>query len=50
MYGSVYYEIKHQIQLGWGNRKNNSAVLCDKRINARIKGRACKIVVRPDML
>lgn len=48
--GELDAEITHRIQSGWRNWKNMSGVLCDRRINAKVKGKVYKTVVRPAML
>ena len=37
----------HRVQSGWNNWKRVSGVLCDKRINGKIKGKVYRTVVRP---
>ena len=48
--GSLDGEISHRIQSGWKNWKRTTAVLCDRTISARVKGKVFKSVVRPAML
>ena len=48
--GELDGEINHRIQSGWKNWKNMTGVLCDRRINAKLKGKVYKTVVRPAML
>ncbi len=48
--GELSAEIGHRIQRCWKNWRNMSGVLCDKRINVRVKGKVYKTVVRPAML
>ena len=42
-------EVNSRIQAGWSNWKRVSGVLCDRRINVRLKGKVHKTVVRPAM-
>ena len=40
----------YRIQSGWKNWKRVSGILCDRRINVRVKGKVYKTVVRPAMM
>ena len=48
--GNLDAEITHRVQAGWRNWRRMSGVLCDRRINVKVKGRVHKTVVRPAML
>ena len=48
--GELDAEINHRIQSGWKNWKNMTGVLCDRRINVKLKGKVYKTAVRPAML
>ena len=48
--GELDAEISHRIQSGWKNWKNMTGVLCDRRINLKLKGKVYKTAVRPAML
>ena len=48
--GELDAEMTHRIQSGWRNWKRVSGILCDRRINWRVKGKVYKTVVRPAMM
>ena len=48
--GSMDAEITHRVQAGWRNWRKMSGVLCDRKINVRLKGKVYKSVVRPAMM
>ena len=48
--GDLDAEITHRVQSGWNNWRKMSGVLCDNRINVKIKGKIYKTVVRPAMM
>lgn len=48
--GDLDCEISHRINTAWMNWKRMSGVLCDRRMNARMKGKIHKTVVRPAMM
>ena len=48
--GELDAEIDHRVQSGWKNWKNMTGVLCDRRINVKLKGKVYKTAVRPAML
>ncbi|KAK3539590.1 hypothetical protein QTP70_010259 [Hemibagrus guttatus] len=43
-------EVKKRVQAGWNGWRKVSGVLCDRKISARIKGKAYRTVVRAAML
>ena len=43
-------EISHRIRNGWKNRRDMTGVLCDKRLDPKVKGKVYKTAVRPEML
>ena len=43
--GNLDAEITHRVQAGWRNWRKMSGVLCDRRINVKVKGRVHKTVV-----
>jgi len=43
-------DINHRIRVGWQKRKNESGVLCDKKIPVRLKEKVYRMVVRPALL
>ena len=48
--GELDVEVNHRIQCGWNSWRRLSGVLCDKKINVRLKGKIYKTAVRPAML
>ena len=48
--GNLDAEITHRVQAGWRNWRKMSGVLCDPKINVRLKGKVYKTVVRPAMM
>ncbi|KAK3539824.1 hypothetical protein QTP70_013337 [Hemibagrus guttatus] len=48
--GECGKEVKKRVQAGWNGWRKVSGVLCDRKISARIKGKAYRTVVRPAML
>ncbi|XP_066941373.1 uncharacterized protein [Macrobrachium rosenbergii] len=48
--GNLDVEITYRVQTGWKNRRKMSGVLCDRRINVKVKGRVCKTGVRPALM
>ena len=48
--GDLDAEMTHRIQSGWKNWKRISGILCDRRINVRVKEKVYKTVVRPAMM
>ena len=47
--GELDAEVTHRVQSGWTNWKRVSGVLCDRRMNIKIKGKVYRSVVRPLM-
>ena len=43
-------EVKKRVQAGWNAWRRVSEVICDKRLPARVKGKAYSSVVRPAMV
>ena len=48
--GELDAEVTHGVQSGWKNWKRVSGVLCDMRMNVKIKGKVCRTVVRPALM
>ena len=48
--GELDVEISHRIQCGWNAWRKLSGVLCDKKMNVRLKGKVYKTAVRPAMM
>ena len=48
--GELDAEITHKVQSGWNNWKKVSGVLCDRRMNVKIKGKVYRTVVRPALM
>ena len=48
--GEYSREVKNRIQVGWSNWRRVSAVIHDRRVPAKVKGKVYKTVVRPSML
>ena len=49
-YGELDAEVTHRVQSGWKNGKTVSGVLCDRRMNMKIKGKVYRTVVRPALM
>ena len=47
--GELDAEVTHIVQGGWKNWKRVSGVLCDRRMNVKIKGKVYRTVVRCDV-
>ena len=47
--GELDDEVNNKIQAGWKNWRKMSGVLCDSRMNVKLKGKVFKAVVRPAM-
>ena len=43
-------EVTHRVQSGWKNWKRVSGVLCNRRMNMKIKGKVYRTVVRPALM
>ena len=48
--GELDAEVTHSVQSGWRNWKRVSGVLCDRRMNAMIKGKVYRTVVKPTLM
>ena len=48
--GSCEREVKKSVQPGWNGWRKVSGVICDRRLPARVKGKAYSSVVRPAMV
>ena len=48
--GDMNTEINKRTQCGWNNWRKMSGVLCDKRVQPRVKGKILKMIVQPAML
>ena len=48
--GSCERELKKRVQAGWNGWRKVSGVICDRRLPARVKGKAYSLVVRPAMV
>ena len=48
--GELDAEVSHRVQSGWKNGKRVSGVLCDMRMNGKIKGKVYRTVVRPALM
>ena len=48
--GSCEREVKKRVQAGWNGLRKISGVICDMRLQARIKGNVCSSEVRPAMV
>jgi hypothetical protein len=48
--GNIDEDISHGIKPGWIKWRQTSSVLCDKRIQWKLKGKFYRTIVRPAML
>ena len=48
--GDCEREVNKRVQAGWNGWRKVSGVICDKRLPARVKGKACSSMVRPAMV
>ena len=48
--GELDAEVTHRVQSGWKNWKRVSGVLCDRRMNMKIKEKVYRTVVRPALV
>ena len=48
--GELDVKINHRIQFGWNSWRKLSGVLCDKKMNVRLKVKVYKTALRPAML
>ena len=48
--GSCEMEVKKRVQAGWNGWRRVSGVICDRRLQARVKGKVYSLMVRPAMV
>ena len=48
--GELDAEVIHRVQSGWNNWERVYGVLCDRRMNVKIKGKVYRTVVRPALI
>ena len=48
--GSCEMEVKKRVQAGWNGWRKESGVICNNRLQARVKGKVYSSVVRPAMV
>ena len=48
--GGCKREVKKRVQAGWNGWRRVSGVICDRRLQARVKGKVYSSVVRPAMV
>ena len=48
--GSCEEEVRRRVQAEWQSWRRASRVPCERKLSARLKGKMCKSVVRPEML
>ena len=48
--GELDAKVTHRVQSGWKNGKRVSGVLCDRRMDVKIKGKVYRTVVRPALM
>ena len=48
--GGMTKEISQRVSAAWGNWKRCSGVLCDRRMQVKLKGKVYKTVIRPALL
>ena len=48
--GELDAEVTHRAQSGWRNWKRAYGVLCDRRMNVKIKGNVYRTMVRPALM
>ena len=48
--GELDAEVTHRVQSGWKNWKIVSGMLCDRRMNVKIKGKVYRTVIRPALM
>ena len=48
--GDCEREVKERVQAGWNGWRRVLGVICDRRLPARVKGKAYSSVVRPTMV
>ena len=48
--GECGREVKKRVQAGWNGLRRMSGVICDRRVQTRVKGKVYRVAVRPAML
>ncbi|PUZ56824.1 hypothetical protein GQ55_5G367400 [Panicum hallii var. hallii] len=48
--GDIDEDVRHRISAGWLKWRQASGVLCDKKVQQRLKGKFYRMVIRPAML
>ena len=48
--GGCEREVKKRVQAGWNGWRRVSGVICDRRLQARVKGKVYSLMVRPAMV
>ena len=48
--GELDAEVTHRLQSGWKNWNRVSGVLCDRKMNVKIKGKVYRTVVGPALM
>ena len=48
--GELDIEVNHRVQCGWNACRRLSGILCDRKVNVKLKGKVNKTAVRPAML
>lgn len=48
--GECEREVKKRVPAGWGGWRRVEGVICDRRVPARVKGKVCRTVARPDFV
>ena len=48
--GDIDEDVRHRISAGWLKWRQASAVLCDKKVSQRLKGKFYRTVIRSAML
>ena len=48
--GDIDEDVSHRIKAGWMKWRQASGVLCDKMVPQKLKGKFCRMTIRPAML
>ena len=48
--GELDIEVNHRVQSGWNAFRRLSGILCDRKVNVKLKGKVYKTAVRPAMM